>query len=1519
MSYIKPSTTAKHNSTDSDYLAIDLEVYPRGTPVKATRAGLGVVDPNTGFYEVLDAIPLSKEAALTPVEEAYANTNSQIDYYTGAEITAENDARGRQIMDTYAYSFSLPVPTDDNPLAVNGRISREPDLEVGQDNPDGSVEYSYTPNFPGSFTNIDGLNTVVTAGTTTLTGVNVEIIPTSTMRTFNIKLNYDSDFLVSAYEGGGEVTISFTGSATWVSNSPDSEHKTPIDITPSDITFTVKGPTAITDHVWDWVAAADYTDIDTLRGLDTNDVLSFIDADGTPSLRRYGGGQEDFTGMYHIRVTDLAGYTVVNAPSVRVYKISFDGSRARATIDVVKDNDNLDIVSFRIRDVDDIYQEGGDIEIQIVDYTVADSAGVEYTMSRGDSNRVYQTITFSVANAETPDNFDMWVSNDISGTKTDVAVVDSDGFVLHYSIDNGFMVPASGSLQEIPFGLTIMDQRSQPLPVNQVIANLNPASTEHGYLEDDPDAGVDTTVYSYDVDYTGGQLGIILEPGFYRVTAGSGAVARPRGGDSDFATVAMTSVVQVPGSIDFANSGLSLTANVEDIPQAAETTFSVSIVIPANLLIDIETVTINPPTFTFNREGVTSTFRGTTTDSNAVKRINYDITAPSDSVLDTTDGLEITLEDATVFARNNDPLSDDFGIITTAVGSIVTGGSINVPVTGLSNSPSETTFTIQPNDFAAASVLNMSGWTLDASATATGDAIGTIDDAFNGILTGGATESWGLGRSPSAANPGWVGATDTSGARHRPTQFRLASYALRDRPTDFDIQGWNGTEWVNILANQTMTDLDQTLDVLTLEAYYGFRVLCRETPGGWFTLLEFQVTAESQRDAIIRYDIFDPQTLNVRVEFEDGYHLTDNPTFTFEKNDDPTQTFDVAATVTESPTAIVDVTALDTVTITPAQQALFDSDNRVIGSSYQGTIGDSVTGVITIDTGVNFTPTSVTIYAKRGNGMYAGRNIVEATVELRVDGTWYEIDTLSLGTTDRETATFTTEAIGDALRITPTQNRTTNDQIWNSAGIDVFGTTYVIPQFPTVSDTTDTNAPGIVNYRLTLPGRGRSGLEGNTVESAGDFTITASEGIITSSVPGRPTGYLMREGTTTLNVGAPGSGMSLTRTDSNTISRYSSTTQTVSVELRESGQYQLLSNRNISSYIETNVVSSIARAGSDTTATISFDNNALNNLDSDLIISTIPDELTYRFRSASNAGVPIGYSEVRITPVVPQELTTNADATWAGGQDTLSLPANSIGRADATLTLGEGFTLIDNPIAEFTTPSGFVLGSVQVTGQVGGTPDDNSNGIYSQREIDFSGIQGGTGPEILDMSSWTHADLSLADSSTGSAADAFNGDISPASPSTSWGSGYVPSEEGAGLGPTWLSATDPSGDTYIPSQVRLVTYSRNDAPSIFDIQGWNGSAWVNIITNQSMTSTDQTFDLNTTEAYSGFRIFCTGTVDGGWLTLVEFRVIGQRAVTVQETPGTYQIELKPAQVAQSVSGIVTLGNTQSMNLTLEIT
>lgn len=93
MAYVKPGTSASNvgtaHSSDSDYLAIDGVAVPFNTAVQATNAGFGVIDLNTGTFEVLDAIPLGRQAAQIAIETASdINFASNVDFLDAAEITA---------------------------------------------------------------------------------------------------------------------------------------------------------------------------------------------------------------------------------------------------------------------------------------------------------------------------------------------------------------------------------------------------------------------------------------------------------------------------------------------------------------------------------------------------------------------------------------------------------------------------------------------------------------------------------------------------------------------------------------------------------------------------------------------------------------------------------------------------------------------------------------------------------------------------------------------------------------------------------------------------------------------------------------------------------------------------------------------------------------------------------------------------------------------------------------------------------------------------------------------------------------------------------------------------------------------------------------------------------------------------------------------------------------------------------------------------------------------------------------
>lgn len=96
MPYIQPSAI-NISPSDSDYdgeyanvyAAVDNTIIPADTPVQARADGFGVVDPITGQFEVLDAIPLRRRSAQLAVETGSAGRAdidfSSVDYYTEAE------------------------------------------------------------------------------------------------------------------------------------------------------------------------------------------------------------------------------------------------------------------------------------------------------------------------------------------------------------------------------------------------------------------------------------------------------------------------------------------------------------------------------------------------------------------------------------------------------------------------------------------------------------------------------------------------------------------------------------------------------------------------------------------------------------------------------------------------------------------------------------------------------------------------------------------------------------------------------------------------------------------------------------------------------------------------------------------------------------------------------------------------------------------------------------------------------------------------------------------------------------------------------------------------------------------------------------------------------------------------------------------------------------------------------------------------------------------------------------------
>ena len=81
MPYVKPRTDQTgHSHVDG--------VSPTfATAVQASNAGYGVVDPNTGTFEVLDALPLGRQVTQLAVESGSTVDFATEDFLTTAEIT----------------------------------------------------------------------------------------------------------------------------------------------------------------------------------------------------------------------------------------------------------------------------------------------------------------------------------------------------------------------------------------------------------------------------------------------------------------------------------------------------------------------------------------------------------------------------------------------------------------------------------------------------------------------------------------------------------------------------------------------------------------------------------------------------------------------------------------------------------------------------------------------------------------------------------------------------------------------------------------------------------------------------------------------------------------------------------------------------------------------------------------------------------------------------------------------------------------------------------------------------------------------------------------------------------------------------------------------------------------------------------------------------------------------------------------------------------------------------------------
>lgn len=82
MPYVKPSTAQDgHSSVDG----VD---KPFGVAVEASAGGFGVVNPHTGIFEVLDALPLGRASIQNAVEAGSTVDFATVDYVTATEVDA---------------------------------------------------------------------------------------------------------------------------------------------------------------------------------------------------------------------------------------------------------------------------------------------------------------------------------------------------------------------------------------------------------------------------------------------------------------------------------------------------------------------------------------------------------------------------------------------------------------------------------------------------------------------------------------------------------------------------------------------------------------------------------------------------------------------------------------------------------------------------------------------------------------------------------------------------------------------------------------------------------------------------------------------------------------------------------------------------------------------------------------------------------------------------------------------------------------------------------------------------------------------------------------------------------------------------------------------------------------------------------------------------------------------------------------------------------------------------------------
>ena len=93
MAYVKPGTT---ENLGIDQIQPDLGTGAAGIsisgqtlePIQVSKAGFGIIDPYTGTFEVLDALPLGRAAAQVSVEKGSAAAVTTVDFATEDFLTA---------------------------------------------------------------------------------------------------------------------------------------------------------------------------------------------------------------------------------------------------------------------------------------------------------------------------------------------------------------------------------------------------------------------------------------------------------------------------------------------------------------------------------------------------------------------------------------------------------------------------------------------------------------------------------------------------------------------------------------------------------------------------------------------------------------------------------------------------------------------------------------------------------------------------------------------------------------------------------------------------------------------------------------------------------------------------------------------------------------------------------------------------------------------------------------------------------------------------------------------------------------------------------------------------------------------------------------------------------------------------------------------------------------------------------------------------------------------------------------